>query len=66
MAQPVLSLFVPLTPRNSTCGYCGPPGERSAGRTSYHAAEGIAYRLSCQVRPCLPVRRAGVSAGPDR
>ncbi|TBU33230.1 arginine-tRNA-protein transferase [Dichomitus squalens] len=43
------TIFSPIRPRNSTCGYCGPPGKRSEAQTSYHAAEGIAHVMGCRV-----------------
>ncbi|TBU58360.1 arginine-tRNA-protein transferase [Dichomitus squalens] len=43
------TIFSPLRPRNSTCGYCGSPGKRSEAQTSYHAAEGIAHVMGCRV-----------------
>ncbi|KAI0352829.1 hypothetical protein OH77DRAFT_1427947 [Trametes cingulata] len=48
MAEPI-SIISPLTPTSSTCGYCGPPGERSKTRSSYHRAECVASQLSCRV-----------------
>ncbi|KAI1796274.1 arginine-tRNA-protein transferase [Ganoderma leucocontextum] len=47
--QEPLTVFSPLPPRNSTCGYCGPPGQRSEAPTNYHAAEGVAEVISCRV-----------------
>lgn len=43
----ILAIVSPLTPNSSTCGYCGPPGKRSAGNTSIHAAELIPTDCSC-------------------
>lgn len=45
----VLSIVQPLTPHNSTCGYCGPPGQRSVAKSNRHAAELSADQLSCMV-----------------
>ncbi|KAK7695493.1 hypothetical protein QCA50_000129 [Cerrena zonata] len=42
-----LSIIQPLTPHNSTCGYCSPPGQRSVAKSNYHSAELSADRLSC-------------------
>ncbi len=51
--QEPLTLFSPLSPRNSgTCGYCGPPGQRSAAPTNYHAAEGVSEVMNCRVLRC--------------
>ncbi|CAL1701413.1 unnamed protein product [Somion occarium] len=43
----VLSIISPLTPHDGTCGYCGPPGQRSVARTNCHAAELQPTQLSC-------------------
>ncbi|RPD67049.1 hypothetical protein L226DRAFT_529443 [Lentinus tigrinus ALCF2SS1-7] len=48
MSEP-LSIISPLRPHNSTCGYCSPPGERSATKSNYHAAECMPMQLSCSV-----------------
>ncbi|KAI9000901.1 arginine-tRNA-protein transferase [Trametes punicea] len=48
MPEPI-SIVSPLRPHNSTCGYCGPPGERSKGKSNYHKAECLAMQLSCRV-----------------
>lgn len=48
MPEPI-SIVAPLPPRNSTCGYCGGPGERSTEESSYHKAECIGEQLSCRV-----------------
>ena len=47
--QEPLTVFSPLPPHNSTCGYCGPPGRRSQAQSNYHAAEGVAELMSCRV-----------------
>ncbi|KAM5534298.1 hypothetical protein V8D89_012026 [Ganoderma adspersum] len=48
--QEPFTVFSPLSPNHpGTCGYCGPPGQRSAAKTNYHAAEGIAQVMSCRV-----------------
>lgn len=52
-----LSLIAPLTPHNGTCGYCGPPGERSVEKTSYHTAECVAHMLSCRASTSLPTEK---------
>ena len=49
MSPEPLSIISPLRPNNSTCGYCSPPGERSATKSSYHAAECMPQQLSCRV-----------------
>ncbi|KAI0774383.1 arginine-tRNA-protein transferase [Fomes fomentarius] len=49
MSREPLSILCPLRPRNSTCGYCGLPGERSESESNYHAAECIPLRLSCRI-----------------
>ncbi|KAH9899760.1 arginine-tRNA-protein transferase [Cubamyces lactineus] len=49
MSNEPLSILAPLRPHNSTCGYCGPPGQRSEEETNYHRAEGLALQLSCRV-----------------
>ncbi|KAI0375755.1 hypothetical protein BV20DRAFT_959795 [Pilatotrama ljubarskyi] len=48
MSEPI-SIISPVTPGSSTCGYCGPPGERSRTRSSHHRAECVASQLSCRV-----------------
>ncbi|KZT12812.1 uncharacterized protein LAESUDRAFT_733408 [Laetiporus sulphureus 93-53] len=45
----ILTIIAPLTPSNSTCGYCGPPGERSKEETSWHQAECIPLQMSCKM-----------------
>ena len=45
-----LSIGTPLGPSGSTCGYCGPPGKRSATDSSFKKAGLIASQLSCAVR----------------
>ncbi|EPT02754.1 hypothetical protein FOMPIDRAFT_1143185 [Fomitopsis schrenkii] len=47
--EPTITVLSPLTPHNSTCGYCGPPGIRSTAKSSWHAAECIPLRMSCKV-----------------
>ncbi|KAJ3521251.1 hypothetical protein NM688_g9040 [Phlebia brevispora] len=42
------TILSPLNPSANTCGYCGPPGQRSTEETSYHSAECIPMQLSCQ------------------
>ncbi|RDX53977.1 hypothetical protein OH76DRAFT_1342417 [Lentinus brumalis] len=49
MAPEPLSIISPLRAHSSTCGYCSPPGERSATKSNYHAAECMAAQLSCRV-----------------
>ncbi|KAI0335581.1 hypothetical protein GY45DRAFT_1350777 [Cubamyces sp. BRFM 1775] len=49
MPNEPLSILAPLRPHNNTCGYCGPPGQRSEEETNYHKAEGLAMQLSCRV-----------------
>ncbi|KAJ6599183.1 arginine-tRNA-protein transferase [Mycena vulgaris] len=44
-----LSVGSPSGPSESTCGYCSPPGERSATKSAAHAAGLLANQLSCQV-----------------
>ncbi|KAH8106110.1 arginine-tRNA-protein transferase [Cristinia sonorae] len=44
----IFSILSPLNPNGGTCGYCSPPGERSAAKTNLHDAECIAEQLSCQ------------------
>ncbi|KAL4075960.1 arginine-tRNA-protein transferase [Scleroderma yunnanense] len=44
-----ISIGMPLGPAGSTCGYCGPPGERSATDSSFNKAGLIASQLSCGV-----------------
>ena len=48
--MPVLSVGTPLGSGSSTCGYCGPSGERSTTETSFKKAGLIALQLSCEVR----------------
>ncbi|KAH9843904.1 arginine-tRNA-protein transferase [Rhodofomes roseus] len=43
-----VTILAPLTPHNSTCGYCSPPGKRSETKSSCHAAECIPLRMSCE------------------
>ncbi|KAF8974203.1 arginine-tRNA-protein transferase [Flammula alnicola] len=43
------SIVVASTGHASTCGYCSPPGQRSADATSYHSATLEALVLSCSV-----------------
>lgn len=43
------NIVYPGTAGATTCGYCSPPGERSAEATSYHAATLQALKLSCSV-----------------
>ncbi|KAG1755820.1 arginine-tRNA-protein transferase [Suillus lakei] len=45
----VISIGMPLGPGSSTCGYCGPPGERSSNETNFKKAGLIASQLSCEV-----------------
>ncbi|KAG1907323.1 arginine-tRNA-protein transferase [Suillus fuscotomentosus] len=47
--MPVVSVGMPLGPGCSTCGYCGPLGERSSTETSFKKAGFIASQLSCRV-----------------
>ncbi|KAG1874557.1 arginine-tRNA-protein transferase [Suillus subalutaceus] len=47
--MPVVSVGMPLGPGCSTCGYCGPLGERSSTETSFKKAGFIASQLSCEV-----------------
>ncbi|KAJ8595281.1 hypothetical protein M405DRAFT_849733 [Rhizopogon salebrosus TDB-379] len=47
--MPVLSVGTPLGSGSSTCGYCGPSGERSTAETSFKKAGLIALQLSCEV-----------------
>lgn len=49
--MPVVSVGMPLGPGCSTCGYCGPLGERSNAETSFKKAGFIASQLSCEVSP---------------
>ncbi|KAH9850700.1 arginine-tRNA-protein transferase [Lenzites betulinus] len=44
-----ISVVSLLRASSSTCGYCGPPGERSKTASSYHKAECLAMQLSCRV-----------------
>lgn len=48
MSEPLSSGF-PSGRRSTTCGYCFPPGQRSAARSSYHSAGLDATQLSCKV-----------------
>lgn len=48
--MPVLSICTPLGPGSSTCGYCGPLGERSTAESSFKKAGLISPQLSCEVR----------------
>ncbi|KAK0486940.1 arginine-tRNA-protein transferase [Armillaria luteobubalina] len=43
------SIVAPYGASSSTCGYCSPPGERSAAPTSAHSASLSAIQLSCPV-----------------
>ncbi|KAF9469094.1 arginine-tRNA-protein transferase [Collybia nuda] len=45
----VTSIGSPVGPSKTTCGYCSPPGKRSAHRSSYHSAGLDARLLSCEV-----------------
>ncbi|KNZ79899.1 Arginyl-tRNA--protein transferase 1 [Termitomyces sp. J132] len=47
--MPIRSIVNPSGPYSSTCGYCSPPGERTADRSSRHTASLSALRLSCGV-----------------
>ncbi|OSX59239.1 hypothetical protein POSPLADRAFT_1150353 [Postia placenta MAD-698-R-SB12] len=42
------TILSPLTPHNSTCGYCSPPGRCSETASSWHAAECIPTQISCE------------------
>lgn len=54
LSMTLVSVLSPLNAGSSTCGYCGPPGKRTAAKTNVHAAECISTQLSCQVRvSCL-------------
>ncbi|KAI9574553.1 arginine-tRNA-protein transferase [Boletus coccyginus] len=44
-----ISVGTPFGPGCSTCGYCGPPGQRSPAETSVKKAGLIASQLSCGV-----------------
>jgi len=44
----ILSIISPLTARSSSCGYCGPPGERSTTKSNHHEAKLIPTQLSCE------------------
>ncbi|KAG6335525.1 hypothetical protein ID866_3555, partial [Astraeus odoratus] len=43
----VISIGAPLGTGRSTCGYCGPPGERSATQSSFTKGGLIASQLKC-------------------
>ncbi|KAL1681640.1 arginine-tRNA-protein transferase [Schizophyllum commune] len=45
----VVSIAYPTGASATTCGYCSPPGERSAAASSYHLAGLEAMQLSCPV-----------------
>ncbi|PBL02526.1 hypothetical protein ARMGADRAFT_981223 [Armillaria gallica] len=45
----VVSVVAPYGSSSSSCGYCSPPGERSAASTSIHSASLSAIQLSCSV-----------------
>lgn len=47
----VLSIVYPHEAYQSSCGYCGPQGERSKEETSYHIAALTAIQLSGDVGP---------------
>ncbi|KAH7920811.1 hypothetical protein BV22DRAFT_1020525 [Leucogyrophana mollusca] len=47
--MPIVSIGTPLGAGCSSCGYCGPPGGRSAAETSYKKSGLIASQLSCEV-----------------
>ncbi|PCH41274.1 hypothetical protein WOLCODRAFT_100182 [Wolfiporia cocos MD-104 SS10] len=49
VAESIITVLSPLTPGNSTCGYCGHPGGRSETRSSWHQAECVPLQLSCGV-----------------
>ncbi|KAI0758303.1 arginine-tRNA-protein transferase [Irpex lacteus] len=42
------SIVSPLPPEPGTCGYCGPPGERSKAKTNHHAGSLMPIRLTCE------------------
>ncbi|KAH8830854.1 arginine-tRNA-protein transferase [Flagelloscypha sp. PMI_526] len=44
-----LSIGTPSGLSASSCGYCGSPGQRSAGATSHHTAGLLANKLTCDV-----------------
>jgi hypothetical protein len=44
-----LSVGRPSGPIPTTCGYCSPPGRRSATKSAAHAAGLEANQLSCEV-----------------
>ncbi|OCH90708.1 hypothetical protein OBBRIDRAFT_819164 [Obba rivulosa] len=44
----IMDILSPLTPHASSCGYCGPPGERSKTKSSVHQAECMPLQLSCK------------------
>ncbi|KAF8351554.1 arginine-tRNA-protein transferase [Amanita rubescens] len=43
------SIGIPSGHQATTCGYCSPPGVRTAARSSYHSAGLEAIQLSCKV-----------------
>ncbi|OJA17018.1 hypothetical protein AZE42_00552 [Rhizopogon vesiculosus] len=45
----LVSVGTPLGPGSSTCGYCGPLGERSTAETNFKKAGLISPQLSCEV-----------------
>lgn len=47
--MPPISIGTPMGPSGTTCGYCGPLGERSATESSFKKAGLIASQLSCGV-----------------
>ncbi|KAG7449238.1 uncharacterized protein BT62DRAFT_945332, partial [Guyanagaster necrorhizus] len=49
MSSAVVSVVAPCGTSSSTCGYCSPPGERSAASTSRRSATLSALQLSCSV-----------------
>ena len=57
----ILAVVSPITPHASTCGYCGPPGQRSEEETSVHAAELIPMDCTCLVRPLRIIPRYWLS-----
>lgn len=53
-----LSILMPLGSHNSTCGYCGPPGQRSATHSS--VSMGLSpVQLSCLVRSAASSLHSG-------
>lgn len=47
----MFSVIEPIPASPSSCGYCGPPGERSDANTNLHVACFNGLRLSCDVSP---------------